>query len=533
MNIVQSYVTNNDCYKAGRTITVKGLMLHSIGVPQPSAKSLVNNFNQSGLDACVHGFIDANDGTIYQTLPWNHRAWHAGASANGTHIGVEMCEPDCIRYTGGSNFTCYNLPKAQEMTKRTYEVAVELFAFLCKNFNLNPLEDGVIISHAEGHKRGVASNHGDPEHLWNQLNMGYTMNTFRQAVKAAMIPDAPEKEPAPDLSHRMQMTEFTATTDGQGVELLIQHNSQLYQPIVEDGIQWTTERAGSPSILKFTVIKDETIAFQEGDPVRLRVDGENVFYGFVFTKKRNKDHHIEVTAYDQLRYLKNKDTYVYENKTASQIIKMIANDFGLNLGTIEDTKFVIPSRVEDNQSLFDIIQNALDLELQNKKELFCLYDDFGKLTLKNIASMKLDLLIDQDTAENFDYTSSIDQSTYNQIRLCYDNKNTGTREVYIAKSSENINAWGFLQYCETLQEGENGKAKADALLELYNKKTRNLKVDGCFGDLRCRAGTMVPVQLYLGDISVFNYLLVEKAVHTFKNNQHSMSLNLRGGEFVV
>jgi hypothetical protein len=302
---------------------------------------------------------------------------------------------------------------------------------------------------------------------------------------------------------------------------------------VEDGIQWTTERVGSPSILKFTVIKDEIIAFQEGDPVRLKIDGQNVFYGFIFTKKRNKDHHIEVTAYDQLRYLKNKDTYVYENKTAAQVIRMIATDFGLNLGTIEGTKFVIPSRVEDNQSLFDIIQNALDLELQNKKELFCLYDDFGKLTLKNIASMKLDLLIDSDTAEDFDYTSSIDQNTYNQIRLSYDNESTGEREVFVAKSSANINAWGLLQYCEKLQEGENGKAKADALLELYNKKTRNLKVDGCLGDLRCRAGTMVVVQLYLGDISVSNYLLVEKAVHTFKNDQHSMSLNLRGGDFIV
>lgn len=316
-------------------------------------------------------------------------------------------------------------------------------------------------------------------------------------------------------------------------ELLIHHNGKLYQPIIEEGIQWTTERTGSPSILKFTVIKDDPIAFQEGDAVRLKMGGQNVFFGFVFTKKRNKQHHIEVTAYDQLRYLKNKDTYVYEGKTASQIIKMIANDFNLNLGTIESTKYVIPSRVEDNQGLFDIIQNALDLELQNSGELYCLYDDFGKLTLKNIASMKLDVLIDETAAEDFDYTSSIDDQTYNQIKLTYDNEETGEREVYMAKHSANINQWGVLQYFEKLQEGENGSAKANALLELYNKKTRNLKVDNAFGDLRCRAGTMVPVQLYLGDISVSSYLLVEKATHTFKKDQHTMSLNLRGGEFVV
>ena len=317
------------------------------------------------------------------------------------------------------------------------------------------------------------------------------------------------------------------------IELLIAHNGKLYQPLVEEGIQWTTERSGSPSTLKFTVVKDQDIAFQDGDAVRMKVDGQNVFFGFVFKKKRNKEHHIEVTAYDQLRYLKNKDTYVYENKTASQVIQMIANDFNLNLGNIEGTSYVIESRVEDNQSLFDIIQNALDLELQHKGELYCLYDNFGSLTLQNIASMKLDVLINEDAAEDFDYTSSIDDQTYDRIKLTYDNDKTGEREVYIAKDSGNENQWGVLQYYEKLQKGENGASKADALLKLYNKKTRNLKVNNCFGDVRCRAGTMVIVQLYLGDISLSNYLLVEKATHTFKNDQHLMSLNLRGGEFIA
>jgi hypothetical protein len=320
------------------------------------------------------------------------------------------------------------------------------------------------------------------------------------------------------------------------VELLIDNGTSLIQPIVEGGIQWTTERTGSPSILKFTVVKDDLlgdVGFQEGNAVRFRVDEKDVFYGFVFTKKRSKGNTIEVTAYDQLRYLKNKDTYVYENKTAADVIKMIANDFNLNLGLIEQTKYMIPSRVEDNQTLFDIIQNALDLELQNKGELFCFYDQFGHLTLNNVAYMKLDLLIDAETGENFDYTSTIDSETYNKIKLTYDNKETGEREVYIAKDSSNINRWGVLQYCEKLQEGENGKAKADALLELYNKKTRNLKVTDCFGDVRCRAGTMPIVQLYLGDMSLSNYMLVEKATHTFDKDEHRMDLVLRGGEFIV
>ncbi|MGD6877842.1 N-acetylmuramoyl-L-alanine amidase [Bacillus infantis] len=192
MKLVESIVTNNPCYKAGKKITVKGLMLHSVGCPQPSAKEFIKNWNKASYNrACVHGFIDANDGTVYQTLPWNHRGWHGGGTSNNTHIGVEMCEPNCIKYTSGSSFTCSDTTKAKAMVKRTYEAAVELFAMLCKQYKLNPLAKGVIVSHKEGHSLGIASNHGDPEHLWSQLKTGYTMDGFRKAVKAKM--DAEEK----------------------------------------------------------------------------------------------------------------------------------------------------------------------------------------------------------------------------------------------------------------------------------------------------------------------------------------------------
>lgn len=191
MKLVQSILTKNPCYTAGRKITVKGLMLHSVGCPQPKASVFINSWNSPSYNnACVHGFIDGNDGTVYQTLPWNHRGWHCGSgskgSGNNTHIGVEMCEPACIKYTGGSSFTCSDKATARAVAKRTYEAAVELFAMLCKQYNLNPTADGVIISHREGHSRGIASNHGDPEHLWNGLGMGYTMDGFRKAVKAKM-----------------------------------------------------------------------------------------------------------------------------------------------------------------------------------------------------------------------------------------------------------------------------------------------------------------------------------------------------------
>ena len=89
MKLVESILTKNPCYTAGRTITVKGLMLHSVGCSQPSALAFIKNWNSPSFDrACVHGFIDGNDGTVYQTLPWNHRGWHCGSSINGSVITV-------------------------------------------------------------------------------------------------------------------------------------------------------------------------------------------------------------------------------------------------------------------------------------------------------------------------------------------------------------------------------------------------------------------------------------------------------------
>ena len=317
------------------------------------------------------------------------------------------------------------------------------------------------------------------------------------------------------------------------VELLIQHGKKVFSPAVQEGITWATERKGCPGELQFKVIKDKKLTITEGDAVRMKVNNKKVFFGFIFKLKRDKEDIISVTCYDQLRYFKNKDTYVYEKKTASQFLKMIAADYNLQTGTIENTEFKIASRVEENTTLFDMVQNALDLTLVNQKYMYVMYDDFGKITLKGLDNMRLNLLIDEETGENFDYTSSIDDQTFNRVKLTYDNKETGKREIYIAQDSKNMNQWGVLQHFDTLQEGENGKAKANALLSLYNKKTRNLTIKNAFGDVRVRAGSMVIVMLDLGDVKVNTLMLVEKCKHEFKESQHFMNLTLRGGEFVA
>lgn len=318
-------------------------------------------------------------------------------------------------------------------------------------------------------------------------------------------------------------------------ELLIQHGDKLLLPPVVEGVTIEWERQGQPGKLTFEVVKTDGLYFEEGDPCRFSVDGTPCFYGFVFEKSRkgSNPNVIKCIVYDQLYYLKNKDTYVYENKTAADIIRMIAEDFQLNVGSLEDTGYTIASRVEDNQSLTDIIQNALDETLKATGQMYVLYDDVGKLTLRSLGSMKINMLIDEDTAGDYDYKSTIASKTYDKIKLSYENKETGKREIYIAQDGSHINQWGVLQYYEKVDNKANAKAMADALLNLYNTKTRTLRLQDVLGDVRVRGGTLLVVMLGLGDINVSNYLMVEHAKHTFKDGHHLMELKMRGGTFVV
>ena len=195
MNLNKLVLTENACYKAGRKITVKGIMVHSTGANNPWLKRYVgpddgklgknqynnhwNTYHPGGREVCVHGFIGKlADGTVatYQTLPWDHRGWHAGGSANNTHIGFEICEDDL---TDGAYFA------------KVYKEAVELCAYLCRQYGLTEKN---IICHSEGYKQGVASNHGDVMHWFPKH--GKSMDTFRAEVKTLLATDAKEDEPA-------------------------------------------------------------------------------------------------------------------------------------------------------------------------------------------------------------------------------------------------------------------------------------------------------------------------------------------------
>lgn len=181
----KAYVKNknkaDDRYIKFQMVGPKGAVLHSIGTPQPDAQAIADYFDDPAVEASVHMVLQP-DGQCYCLAPDNFRLWHVGGSANNTHMGIEMTEPDCIWYD--ENFRVHIKDKVKALThvQQTYTRAVELFAALSIQHGWDPLKDGVILSHKECYERGIGSNHGDPEHLWDDLGTGYTMDGFRRDV---------------------------------------------------------------------------------------------------------------------------------------------------------------------------------------------------------------------------------------------------------------------------------------------------------------------------------------------------------------
>ena len=292
-------------------------------------------------------------------------------------------------------------------------------------------------------------------------------------------------------------------------------------------VTWSTYRIGKPGKLDLTMIKS-ALKYNNGDILRVRSDILKVFYGYIFNIGEGKSEKEDIVTYDQLRYLLANDTYVFVNATASEMVKRIAGDFGLKIGVIEDTGYKIPALIEDNKPILDMIYKALDLTLIATGKNFVLFDDFGELSLRNIENLKTDFVIgDGSLLNDFDYKRSIDNDTYNRIKLVQNNKSTGKRDVYITQDSANIAKWGRLQLYQPVDENMNQaqiNELLNQLLELKNRERKSVQLKA-IGDFRVRAGYYVPV--IIDEIGLNQDFLVDECVHRVNGNDHTMSLKLK------
>ena len=331
------------------------------------------------------------------------------------------------------------------------------------------------------------------------------------------------------------------------ISLFIDNGKKRLKPEVQNDIVVEWSRAGMPGKMTFSVIVDKKLNCNVGDTVTLSVNKKPFFLGYIFTRNQTGPDTMSITCYDQLRYLKNKDSYVFENKTATQILQKIAEDFKLSYGKLANTEYKIPTFTQDNKPLIDIIGDALDETNIEKGAKYVLYDDFGKIRLRNENDMDLNFLVKEETAQSYSYTSSIDSETYNKIKIAQEgqisqggNKKEEekqrilSRAIFIAEDKDNMKRWGTLQHFEQINKDDNGKDKANKLLKEYNNPKKTLQINGVLGKTNVRAGCQIAVVLKSSidrNTRKLIKLRVETVRHSFSDDVHMMDLTLQGKGF--
>ncbi|MEG2521248.1 MAG: M23 family metallopeptidase [Anaerovoracaceae bacterium] len=323
---------------------------------------------------------------------------------------------------------------------------------------------------------------------------------------------------------------ITASDQSKSLNILIQ-NDKIYAPVVKGKITIERQRKLSPDTMKLEVLNDDVIHINVGNPIAFRYQENKVFYGYIFKIETSDSEVLKLTCYDQIRYLKAKDTLIYKNKTYSDLVKMIAKDHGLKVGSIESTK-TKKTAIEET-TLLDMLLNISSEETLKTGKIYNLFDDFGKLTLKSLEKMFVPILIDSDTSGGFNYSTSIDSNTYNKVKLAFDNKKTGEREVKVFNDETSQSKYGVLQYYEKLDSTEAViKEKGKVLLKNHRWPEKKLSIKNCFGDIRVRGGSSLLIGITPIKKKQEGLFIVEKVTHTFEHGYHMMDIDVAGGGIV-
>lgn len=349
-------------------------------------------------------------------------------------------------------------------------------------------------------------------------------------------------------------------------ELTVKNQKDMLLIEPQDGITLDRSPDLAPAKLTFNVLKDPLLDIQEGDLVNFKVNGELIFVGYIFEKSRSKNNIIQVTCYDQCRYLKSEGYYIFDGKnSASELIIALSKDLGIKLGEIAPTEYKI-SRVFDGKSYQDILLTMLKLTSINspkipvkalnakktktlnpekadhtfdeistdvkRKPIYIAYDDNGLLTVKELNDMVTDILIDASQVEDYEYISSIDRNTFTQILVVREAK-TGSdkhKEAYRtggAYASEETKRWGVLQKVYKPDEKDlNAIEKAKIMLDKLARKTHTLRLKGCLGRTIIRPGSGIWLNFDIGDQILNELVYVQAVTHNFSNNKHTMDLDI-------
>ena len=295
------------------------------------------------------------------------------------------------------------------------------------------------------------------------------------------------------------------------------------------GCRWETRLTGSPGRVELAVLRDESLSWSPGGVVQVYgEENEGLFHGYLFSAAAGEGEEVSLTAYDQLRYLKNKDTYVFTGLRADQIAGRIAADFRLSTGALENTGYVIPSLVADGESLLDIILGALETTLDQTGKRFFLWDDFGRLRLSAApaAGGSPVVLGEGSLLTAYTHTVEIDTDSCNTVKLVREEKDSASRAVWYGQNAQAAARWGVLQHWRQVDDTLNAAQLAQlgqALLGQLCREGRTLTLTA-LGDTGVRAGS--GVYLSLAREGLEGLALVERAVHDLREGTMELKVRL-------
>ncbi len=322
---------------------------------------------------------------------------------------------------------------------------------------------------------------------------------------------------------------FSAGEPKDGLRVYIKSGTRIYEAVLSGKAELEREEFCA-SKFTFTVVKDENISFFEGDAVSVKYGGELIFYGFVFSKERNKENLITTVAYDQLRYLKNKRTYTRGYMSLGEIVSKIADDNRMRKGDIARTSVRLMPMAVERISLLDVIAKAAADTLALGGGRFSLSDEAGYMTLRSESEMETDVYINAKLAEDFYYKDSIDDVTYNMVELYSDKPRYNLRTVTTVSDPATMKKWGTLILSKKAEVPEAALSEARGLLKKYNRVQRTILLKSAAGRSVLRGGSIVYVSAEMGDLGLEGRMRVTKAVHRFENNVYLTDLYLDGSE---
>lgn len=320
------------------------------------------------------------------------------------------------------------------------------------------------------------------------------------------------------------------------IQLLVKDSETDEELDISDLVQevsWSTSLMGRAGQLNFTLIPSEH-NFSSGSKVWFSVISNftktNVFMGYVFTTRFNKNHALNVLCYDQTRYLNNRDVYVFKDITAAQIFEKVCKDYQLKYKIADSDGYICAPVTRDNISLMDMVQLALDETFIKTGKYLFVRDDFGVLTLDDINNYKRNYVIDKDMLqEDFSYSRSIDKETATRIKLVRKDPSTSKHQISVYEDSKLTNKWGVLLHYEVIDSAGTQRElddRAKKLLELKGRPLERLSFT-TEGVLDVFAGCGLFVNLE--DISynkVNKFCIVTAARHIFRNEEHLMDLEV-------